>query len=198
MIKNVIFDIGNVLTDFRWKDFLRAKGFEGEELERIAKASVESTVWPELDRGVWSFEQVMEGFVKNAPDLEKRFHDAFDDMTDIVTIRAYALDWIRELKSQGFRVYYLSNFSRKIERECKKALIFCEEMDGGILSYRVRLIKPDPAIYQLLMSRYDLKPWESVFLDDTPVNVQAARELGMQGIVFQNLEQARNELEKLK
>ena len=72
MIKNVIFDIGNVLTDFRWKDFLRAKGFEGEELERIAKASVESTVWPELDRGVWSFEQVMEGFVKNAPDPEKR------------------------------------------------------------------------------------------------------------------------------
>ena len=60
------------------------------------------------------------------------------------------------------------------------------------------MIKPDPAIYQLLMSRYDLKPWESVFLDDTPVNVQAARELGMQGIVFQNLEQARNELEKLK
>ena len=64
MIKNVIFDIGNVLTDFRWKEFLEDKGFQGEMLERIAKASVLSPVWPELDRGVWSFDEVMAGFIK--------------------------------------------------------------------------------------------------------------------------------------
>ena len=70
MIKNVIFDIGNVLTDFRWAGFLADKGFSEEEIRRIAKASVLSPVWPELDRGVWSFEEVMAGFVKNDPGME--------------------------------------------------------------------------------------------------------------------------------
>jgi len=197
MIKNVIFDIGNVLTDFRWKEFLRDKDFEGELLERIGKASVESPVWPELDRGVWSFEQVMAGFVANAPALEKELHRAYDDMTDIVTIRDYAVTWIRELKENGLQVYYLSNFSEKIEQECKQALIFRQEMDGGILSWQDKLIKPDPAIYRLLLSRYGLIPQESVFIDDLPVNVEAARALGIRGIVFQSQEQAKRDLRDL-
>ena len=197
MIRNVIFDIGNVLTDFRWKDFLKDKGFEGEVLERIAKASVESPVWSELDRGVWSFEQVMEGFIRNAPDLEQELHRAFDDMTDIVTIRPYAVDWVKELKKQDMKVYFLSNFSQKIEAECMDALCFREEMDGGLLSYQEKRIKPDPEFYRLLLERYDLKPWECVFLDDMMVNVNAARAFGIYGIVFQNKDQATAEFEEL-
>ena len=197
MIQNIIFDIGNVLTDFRWRDFLKDKGFEGEELERIAKASVESSVWSELDRGVWTFDQVMAGFVSNAPDLEEQLHRAYDDMTDIVTIRDYALDWVRELKKEGFHVYYLSNFSEKIERECKKALVFCDEMDGGILSHRDKVIKPGQEIYQLLMGRYGLKPWESVFIDDTAANIYTARKLGMYGIIFENPKQVKTELDEI-
>lgn len=197
MIKNVIFDIGNVLTDFRWRGFLEDKGFTGEKLERIARASVLSSAWPELDRGVWTFEEVMAGFIKNAPDLVKEMHQAFDEMTDIVTIREYAIPWVKELKERGCKVFYLSNFSQKIERECKKALAFCDEMDGGILSWKDKLIKPDPAIYQLLLERYGLKAEECVFIDDTSVNVEAGEKLGIRGITFQNLEQVRRELEEL-
>ena len=197
MIRNVIFDIGNVLTDFRWKEFLEDKGFSGETLERIANASVLSPVWPELDRGVWTFEEVMAGFVKNAPELEKELHKAYDDMTDIVTIRDYAIPWVKELKEKGHGVYYLSNFSQKIERECKKALAFCEEMDGGILSWKDKLIKPDPAIYQLLLERFGLKAEECVFVDDTQANVEAGEKLGIRGITFQSFEQVCRELEKL-
>ena len=197
MIKNIIFDIGNVLTDFRWKEFLEDKGFQGEMLERIAKASVLSPVWPELDRGVWSFDEVMAGFVKNAPELEKELRVAFDDMTDIVTIRDFTMDWIGELKKKGFSVYYLSNFSQKIERECQKALIFRDIMDGGILSWMDQLIKPDPAIYQLLLERYSLNAKECVFIDDTKVNVEAGEKLGIRGIVYHNLEQVKTELERM-
>ena len=197
-MRNIIFDIGNVLTDFRWQEFLEDKGFSGEVLDRIAKASVLSPVWKELDRGVWSFEEVMAGFIKNDPALEKEMHMAFDDMTDIVTIRDYAVDWIRELKRKGYQVYYLSNFSDKIERECAKALVFREEMAGGIMSYKDRLIKPDPAIYELLLERFHLNPQESVFLDDTPVNVEAAGKLGIKGICFVTKEQAEKELKALE
>ena len=83
MIRNIIFDIGNVLTDFRWKEFLEEKGFFGEKLERIARASVLSPVWAELDRGKWTFEQVLEGFVRNDPEMEEEFHRAYDDMSEI-------------------------------------------------------------------------------------------------------------------
>lgn len=197
MIRNIIFDIGNVLTDFRWEPFLKEKGFAGEMLERIAKASVLGPIWKELDRGAWTFEQVMAGFVRMDPEIEQQLHEAYDDMTDIVTIREYAVPWVEELKKKGYHVYYLSNFSRKIELECEKALIFREKMDGGILSYKDVLIKPDPAIYRLLLQRYDLIAGESVFLDDTLVNVEAAKALGMYGIHFCDISQAKAELSAL-
>lgn len=197
MIRNIIFDIGNVLTDFRWREFLKDKGFHGEKLEQIAAASVLHPVWGELDRGVWSAEQVIDGFVKNAPELEADLHLAYDDMTDMVTLRDYAVEWVKELKTKGFHVYYLSNFSYKVEVECSESLAFLPYMDGGILSYKEHLIKPDPAIYQLLLSRYGLEADESVFLDDTEANILAARQQGIHGIVFVNKEQAISELKKM-
>jgi putative hydrolase of the HAD superfamily len=197
MIKNVIFDIGNVLTDFRWAEFLADKGFSEKEVQRIANASVLTPIWAELDRGAWSFEEVMAGFVKNDPEIEKELHQAFDDMTDIVRIRDYAIPWVKELKTKGYSVYYLSNFSEKIERESIAGLAFREEMDGGILSWKEKVIKPDPTIYRLLLERYSLLPEESVFIDDLPVNVEAGRKLGIHGIVFRSKEQVETELAEL-
>lgn len=70
-------------------------------------------------------------------------------------------------------------------------------MDGGILSYRDKLIKPQREIYQLLLERYGLKAEESVFLDDTEKNLSGAEKLGIRTILFQSREQAVEDLEKL-
>lgn len=196
-IQNIIFDIGNVLTDFRWRDFLYDKGFDEAMVERIAAATVHSAVWCEYDRGVWTDDQLLEAFVRNDPAIERELHKAFEDFGGMVTLREYAIPWVKELKAKGYRVWYLSNFSRKAEEECADALAFLPCMDGGILSYRDRLIKPDPAIYELLLSRYGLKAGESVFLDDTPANVEAAERLGIHGICFRTKEQAVEELRSL-
>ena len=197
MIRNLIFDIGNVLTDFRWKEFLQDKGFDEEMIARIAAASVQNPLWCEFDRGTWTEEELMQAFVKEAPELEQELHLVFDDINGMVTPRDYAIPWLKELKEKGFCVYYLSNFSQKAEVECSECLSFLPYMDGGILSYKEKLIKPDPAIYTLLLERYGLGAEESVFLDDTLVNVQAAEELGIHGIWFQTKEQAEEELRKL-
>ena len=77
------------------------------------------------------------------------------------------------------------------------ACCFLPEMEGGILSYKEHLIKPEPEIYQLLLKRYGLKAEESVFLDDTLKNVEAAEEQGIHGIHFLTKEQAEEELRKL-
>lgn len=196
-IKNIIFDIGNVLTDFRWKEFLFDKGFDEAMVERIAKATVHSPVWCEYDRGVWTDEQIMDGFVKNDPEIEAELHRAFDDFKELVTIREYAIPWLKEWKAKGYKLFYLSNFSHKAETECADSLAFMPCMDGGILSYRDKLIKPDAAIYELLLSRYGLTAGESVFLDDTMANVEAARKVGIHAVCFKSKEQAEKELADL-
>lgn len=197
MIRNLVFDIGNVLTDFRWKGFLQDKGFDEQMVERIADASVRSKFWNEFDRGEWDTEKLMQEFVKLDPEIEKELHIAYDDVHGMVTIREYACPWLKELKSKGYGIYYLSNFSYKAYVDCQDALAFLPMMDGGILSYRDKVIKPGKEIYELLLSRYGLKAEECVFLDDTPANVEAARALGFSGIVYRDREQALAELKAL-
>lgn len=197
MIRNIIFDIGNVLTDFSWRKFLQDKGFDGIMVERIAKASVQTPLWNEIDRGVWPVEKLMQAFIAQDPEIENELRRAYSNVTGMVTRRDYAIPWIKKLKAKGYRVYYLSNFSEKAYEDCADALDFLPYMDGGILSYREKVVKPDPEIYRRLLTRYSLKEEESVFLDDTAANVEAARALGLYGICFGTKEQAEEELREL-
>lgn len=197
MIKNIIFDIGNVLTDFRWKEFLRDKGFDDAMIGRIAKASVENPLWKEFDRGELAGEELMQAFIDADPEIEKQLHQAFDDIRGMVTIRDYAIPWVQELKAKGYKVWYLSNFSEKTEIECADSIAFIPYMDGGILSWKDKLIKPEPGIYRLMLERFNLVARESVFIDDLPENVQGAVDQGIHGIVFKTREQVVEELRKL-
>lgn len=197
MIKNIIFDIGNVLTDFRWEDFLRDKGFNEEMIKRIANACVYSDVWKEYDKGIWTDEEILDGFAENDPEIAQEIHRAFGDFTDLVTPRDYAIPWVKELKEKGYKVWYLSNFSNKATTECAECLGFIPYTDGGILSFRDKVIKPDAAIYELLLNRFGLVAEESVFIDDTLVNVEAAEALGIHGIHFVSKKQTEKELRDL-
>ena len=197
MIKTVIFDIGNVLTDFAWKEMYKEKGLGGETFDRVAKATVQSPYWCELDRGIMTFSEVMDKFVSLDSEMEDEIRRVLADMHGIVTGRSYAVPWVCSLKKQGLKVYVLSNFSEKIWKECIDALEFFEFTDGGIISYKEHLIKPDQAVYQLLLERYGLCADECVFIDDLEENIETARTLGINGIVFENYEQAKNELNNI-
>lgn len=197
MIRNIVFDIGNVLTDFRWKEFLADKGFDEEMIQRIARASIQSPLWAEFDRGELTDQELMDAFVANDPEIEKELHKAYDNVKGMVTIRDYAIPWLEELKEKGYRVLYLSNFSHKAYVDCNDALAFLSHMDGGILSYRDKVIKPNPEIYKLLLERFGLEASECVFLDDMPENIKAAEALGIHGIVFTTREEAIEQLRTL-
>jgi putative hydrolase of the HAD superfamily len=197
MIKNIVFDTGNVMVDFAPGCFLENKGFDREMTERILNASVRTPVWNELDRGVWTHSQLVDGFVRNDPGIEQELRRAFADFKEIVFPLDYAIPWIEELKGKGYRVYYLSNCSEIVKVQCPEAMKFLNYTDGGILSYADRVIKPDAAIYELFLSRFGLQPEETVFLDDTLANIEAAEKLGIHGIWFKSKEQAVEELGKL-
>ena len=197
MIKNIIFDIGNVLVDYCWEDHIVHCGFQGETKERIGRAMMLSDTWQEVDRGVWTEEELLAGFIANDRELEQEIRAVFSDLSTLLRERSGSIPWLRSLKADGYQVYYLSNFSEKVKREAGKELTFLNEMDGGIMSYTVQVIKPAPEIYRKLLEKYGLDAEESVFLDDSDANVQAAKALGMEGILVTSQEQAKKELHKL-
>ena len=84
-----------------------------------------------------------------------------------------------------------------IRDRCWHALDFLPYTDGGILSFQDKLIKPMPEIYRLILDRYRLEPDECVFMDDTRANVEGAKAAGIHAFVFENIAQAKEELEKL-
>ncbi len=196
-IDTVVFDIGNVLTDFAWNGFLKAKGYDDEMIKRIARATVESDDWVEYDKGNLTNDEIVERFVENDPEIGDDLKNAFQNIDGIILKREKTIPWIRALKAAGYKVLYLSNFSKQALEGCPDAMAFLEETDGGILSYRDHVVKPDPAIYHLLEERYDLTPAKTVFIDDTPVNIEAARNLGWKGIIYKDYKQTVEELSEM-
>lgn len=197
MIRNVIFDIGNVLVDFRWKEYLIDKGFSADMIKRIVKASVASPYWDEFDKGALSEEETMRLFISCDSEIEKELHEAYDSIVGMITRREDAIPWVKALKEAGYGVYYLSNFSKKAYDECYDTIDFLPYMDGGVLSYQEKVIKPDPAIYNILLERYGLTPSECVFIDDTEKNITSARELGFAGIVHTSYDDTSKQLADL-
>ncbi|MBO6007049.1 MAG: HAD family phosphatase, partial [Lachnospiraceae bacterium] len=84
MIKNIVFDVGNVLTDFRWKGFLEDKGHDEAMIKRIEKATVDSPYWHEFDRGQMSDEECMQGFISEDPEIEDVLRSTFENIHGMV------------------------------------------------------------------------------------------------------------------
>ncbi len=197
MIKNIVFDIGNVLVDYKPVEFLAQKGFSEPIIRRIIKASVLSPYWEQFERADLTEEEVMRAFVSMDPGIEKELYEAYADIKGMLVIRSYAVDWVRRLKEAGYKVYYLSNYSKKAYDDCRESLAFMEYMEGGFLSFQVRATKPDPKIYTEFLAHFGLKAEECVFIDDTEENVAMAKELGFHGILFTSCESTEKQLKAL-
>ncbi len=184
MIKNIVFDIGGVLADFRIKEFLMEKGFDGPMIRRILKASVMSPYWGRFERGELSEEETLQGFVSRDPEIAENLRTAFSSIEGMLTMRDYAIPLVKALKAGGLGVYYLSNYSKKAYDECAGSLGFMPYMDGGLVSFRAGRTKPDPEMYRMFLEKFGLRAEECLFIDDTAENVEKAEELGFAGVIF--------------
>ncbi|MCR5768025.1 MAG: HAD family phosphatase [Lachnospiraceae bacterium] len=197
MIKNIVFDIGNVLAAFRWKEYIAELGYEGEMADRLARATTLNKMWYEVDRNVMSVNDIIEGCIASDPEIEPQIRHFFADRRRLVMEYDYSRGWLEELKNRGYRIYLLSNYSQDHFQYISRHFSFFGLEDGQMVSFRVKLLKPDRCIYEALFEKYGLKPEECVFLDDSPRNIQGAIDAGMKGIVFENYEQGRRELEEI-
>ena len=184
--KNIVFDIGGVLADFNVNGFLSSKGFDAGMIKRILKASVMTPYWGAFERGEITEEETLQGFATVDPEIANELRVAFSSVAGMLTMRDYAIPLVRSLKAAGYHVFYLSNYSKKAYDECGESLAFMPYMDGGLVSFRVGKTKPDPAMYRQFLAEFGLDAGECVFVDDTPENVVAARELGFLGVEFES------------
>ena len=111
MIKNIIFDMGNVLVDFCWEKAFKDKGIDGEMLERVANATVRNKDWDEFDLANIPHDQIIQKFVDNDPEIEDEIRLATSSIGDMIKKKDYAEKLITSLQRAGYCVYILSNMS---------------------------------------------------------------------------------------
>lgn len=180
----VVFDVGNVLV--RWDPHLLYRDLiPDEDKRRWFMANVCTAAWNiEQDRGR-SWKDGVALLVNSHPEWEReiraydeRWHDTVPGLVeDSVAVLA-------ELKANGEKVYAITNFSREKWAECLIRFPFLGSFDGVVVSAHEQLLKPDPAIYRVLLERYDLTAQDCIFIDDSARNIESARGVGMQGVHF--------------
>ena len=103
---------------------------------------------------------------------------------------------IEDLKKAGYGVFFLSNFFEEWIKSFEERYHFLENFDGGVFSCRVSSAKPETEIYERLLEKVGDSPNEILFIDDEEPNLEPAKELGIDTILFKNTEQLIEELKK--
>ncbi len=110
------------------------------------------------------------------------------------TINPEMLAWHKQLKARGLETAILSNMGDSVLESIEASFDWIADFDVLIWSYQHNLAKPERAIYELLLDKLGTAPEETLFLDDKIENIEAARALGIQGLVFTNVDQLRQDL----
>ena len=185
MIRNIVFDMGNVIVRFAPEDFLDRAGIQAPEDRKMLREELFGSVeWALMDMGLET-EQSFEPKVKAR--LPEHLREPAGNL-----LRNWAYprqlipgmeELVRRLKDQGYRIYLLSNASVG-QTGYWNQMPVSKLFDGTMVSAFVKTVKPCPAIYRLFTEEFGLKEEECLFIDDAPNNVAAALACGWQGIVF--------------
>lgn len=198
MIRNVIFDFGNVLVDWSpYYLFLPHFGGDRDKTDWFINNVCNREWFTRIDQG-----EKMDDCVK---DLQQQFPDWTDSIA-LFRDRWFdmchgpipgMMEIINHLKADGIGVYGLTNWPAETFQEARQRYCTIAAIENYVVSSAVGHVKPQPEIYRILMSRYNLKAEECLFVDDRPDNVNAARALRMQGMVFKGSADELDELLRL-
>jgi len=183
MIRNIIFDMGNVLRDYA--PMLCILPFvQGEDALLIREEMFGKEEWRLLDRGDLTYEEAV-ALCKNR--LPERLHQKLDEIIahwhEYMPENPQMVELVKALRGNGYHMYLLSNASVRFA-VYKDRFEVLKYFDGAIVSAFYHTSKPEEKIYRILFDTYQLKPEDCFFIDDNPDNVEAGRKLGMEGHVF--------------
>lgn len=183
MIKNIVFDLGNVLVSFRPSEYFARENYPENILAKVLSDIFESKEWIMLDKGEISVTEAVDAIASVSSLKKAEIAHIFNLRTNLMFPLDENVKLLAGLKKQGFGLYYLSNFPKDVFDEIKSGYYFFKYFDGGIISSEVHVTKPHPRIYELLLEKYSLNAAECLFIDDLEPNIKAAELLGMKGLV---------------
>ena len=184
MIKNILFDMGQVLIRFDQKYFIKRLGIEDVDLDLLLREVYRSVEWVQMDRGTLREEDAFRSISKRLPE---RLHDAawklicMWDRPILEVAGMYEL--VEELKGLGYGIYLLSNASVR-QHDYWPRIPASRFLDGKLISADDHVIKPQPEIYRLCLEKFGLQAEECFFIDDAPANIEGALCCGIAGAVF--------------
>ena len=181
MIRNIIFDLGNVLISFRPEEYLIKNNYPEAKRKIIHSDIFGSNEWLFLDNGDISTPEAIDSIAGKSSLRRQEIALIFNKRTEIMSAVDNNTKLVPGLKKVGYRLYYLSNFPADIFDEVKRSYPFFKYFDGGIISAIVRYSKPNPEIFRLLLEKYGLNPSECFFIDDHEENILVAESIGMKG-----------------
>ena len=193
MINTIIFDIGNVLMRFDYLPYVRDLLKDEHVRDKVNGAIWRSGYWNELDKGE-DTDRILSLMMAAEPQYAEQIRFTFENVGKCMHKAEYAIPWIKELKDQGYRVLYLSNYSEHTMQANPDVLDFLPFMDGGVFSCHVHLVKPDKRIFQKICDDYSLVPEECVFIDDNYENICAAQEFGLNSVHFTDYSEAKKKV----
>ena len=182
MVKNIIFDIGNVILNFNINRVLNEFTDNIDEQKFIKENIIKSPEWlgnALIDTGYLTREAAIK-IVQDRTDHsnDKIIAQFWNNYNNFAKIDERVLELIKNLKTKNYKIYLLSNINPYTHELVMKSGLF-EIVDGYVLSYKEHMIKPYKSIYNTLLERYSLKPEESVFIDDNEKNINTGKSLGI-------------------
>lgn len=180
MIKNLVFDIGNVILNFNVERVLREYTSLEEEREFILKNVINSPEWLGyglIDTGYLSRESAIEIVCDRTNHLNDRLiNDFWNNYDNYAFVDKRVLEMIKKLKNE-YKIYLLSNINQNTYNSVKKSGLF-DLVDGYVLSFQEHMIKPYEGVFKRLIEKYNLVPEETLFIDDNLKNIETGKKLG--------------------
>ena len=184
MLKNIIFDFGNVIMNYSPDEILNHYELSPADHDLLRKSIFESKEWSEIDAGKISEKEATEIFMDRVPDrLKGKVKQVMATWPENVDFYEPVFNYMEKLRQDGYKIYGLSNTGMQFANFVKNSEME-NYFDGYVFSAQEKLMKPDRRIYEKLLARYMLKPEESLFIDDVKANTDAAKKLGMQAFTF--------------
>lgn len=184
MIKNIVFDMGNVLVRFDPELFINRYSVSERDKKFLRDEVFHSVEWVMMDRGSMDEATAESRILPRLPEqLRSVARELIEKWDEPILPVDGMLELLQTLKQNGYRLYLLSNAAARQHKYWVRADA-SKLMDGTLISADVKLLKPDPKIYRAFLKKYELKPEECVFIDDTPINVEGALYENMAGVVF--------------
>jgi putative hydrolase of the HAD superfamily len=199
--KTLLLDVGQVLVALDYPAALRRvmqyTELPGEEISKRLSGNQAVLLYESGKLLTREFYEITSRLLEMQVSLED-FKRGWGDMFALQSPEGQCISagFFRELK-RSYRVVALSNTNEMHWEFLESVFPLIHEFDDYVLSFRVGAMKPDPAIYRAALACAACAPAEAFFVDDLPVNIQAAEELGIKGILYQGEAQLRADLIRL-